>query len=431
MKFAEAGLFRLTMSPSGRVRSEVRQCRADARFVSGKWLGKTLDSDEHLFATDEGVFRTRTVKRVPDTEQRQGDSLKNCQGTPRDSLARRPVGRPPQATPPEAAASERPSAEAEEPRSAKAQDQTPPVVPHVPRAEETEPSAASGPMDTDNGGASAAPSGDEHPKEQSSAPAPSRPNVQAYWSVERDAQAADLPDEAEGGKFQQVEGMTTVDEKEVPCDFSVEFDETTKGVDEETVRAVLAAKKKELDTMEALDIFDVCEEMPIGAELITTRWENVPKGGKSRCRFVAREFKQDDPNVEGLYTSGSTTSTSRLVDMHGESLVDAEEATLRKEEEKFNQFVVTATDGLGLEQCSHQPSFFRRPGTTLLFDLHQDDFYVSGSNVEWAWLQEHLGPRLKLKPSEPLGLDSQYSYFTATRTRVDADTTHIAPRETA
>ena len=274
-------------------------------------------------------------------------------------------------------------------------------------------------MNTDNGGASAAPSGDEHPQEQSSAPAPSRPNVQAYWSVGRDAQAADLPDEVEGGKFQQVEGMTTVDAKEVPCDFSVEFDETTKGVDEETVRAVLAAKKKELDAMEALDIFDVCERMPIGAKLITTRWENVPKGGKSCCRFVARGFKQDDPNVEGL------------VDMHAESLVDAEEAALRKEEEKFNQFVVTATDGLGLEQCSYQPSLFRRPGTTLLFDLHQDDFYVSGSNGEWAWLQEHLGPRLKLKPSEPMGLDSQYSYFRATRTRVDADTTHIAPRETA
>ena len=148
------------------------------------------------------------------------------------------------------------------------------------------------------------------------------------------------------------------------------------------------------------------------------------------CRFVAREFKQDDANVEGLYTSGSTTPTSRLVDMHAEFFVDAEEATLRKEEEKFNQFVVTATDGLGLEQCSYQPSLFQRPGTTLLFDLHQDDFYVSGSSVEWAWLQDHLGPRLKLKPAEPVGPGSQNSNFRATRTRVDADTTHIAPRET-
>ena len=66
--------------------------------------------------------------------------------------------------------------------------------------------------------------------------------------------------------------LTTIDAKEVPSDFSeedVEFDETTGCVDEETVRAILAGKKKELDAMEAFDIFDVCEEMPTGARLTT------------------------------------------------------------------------------------------------------------------------------------------------------------------
>ena len=33
-------------------------------------------------------------------------------------------------------------------------------------------------------------------------------------------------------------------------------------------------------------------------------------------------------------------------------------------------------------------------------------------------------------PAEPMGPGSRYSYFRATRTRVDADTIHIAPRET-
>ena len=45
-------------------------------------------------------------------------------------------------------------------------------------------------------------------------------------------------------------------------------------------------KKKELDAMEAFGIFDVCEELPKDAKVITTRWENVPKGDKWRCRFV-------------------------------------------------------------------------------------------------------------------------------------------------
>ena len=94
----------------------------------------------------------------------------------------------------------------------------------------------------------------------------------------------------------------------------------------------------------------------------------------------------------------------------------------RKAANKFNEFVVTAE--------SNQPSLFRRPGTTLIFECHQDDFHVSGSNVELAWLKENLGARLKLKPAEPMGPGSQYSYLRATRTRIDADTIHIAPRET-
>ena len=159
-KFGKAALFRLVVSPSGRVRSEMWQCRADARFVRSKWLGKTTESDEHLFATDTGVYTTRTVTRVPDTEPRRADLVKSLQGTPRDGLAGRPAGRPcktaPQAPPvatlPVAEASEQPSEDASERCSAKAQDLTPPVVPHVlpfPRAadSESEPSSASGPVD--------------------------------------------------------------------------------------------------------------------------------------------------------------------------------------------------------------------------------------------------------------------------------------------
>ena len=80
-KFAEAALFWLAVSPSGRIRDGIRQGRADARFVRGIWLGKTTESDEHLFATDTGVYTTRTVKRVTDTEERRADLVKSSQGT--------------------------------------------------------------------------------------------------------------------------------------------------------------------------------------------------------------------------------------------------------------------------------------------------------------------------------------------------------------
>ena len=166
----------------------------------------------------------------------------------------------------------------------------------------------------------------EHSQGQSSAPAPSRTSAHTHSSVKcdawaadlfekptssrssgvkRDARAAELPDEDEGeGKCKQVKGLTTVDAKEVPCDFSVDDDfelcDTTKGVDEETVRAIWAGKRKQVDEMEAFHNFDVCEGMPIGAKLITTRWVNVPKGDGRRRRFVAREFRHDDPDMEGL-----------------------------------------------------------------------------------------------------------------------------------
>ena len=103
--------------------------------------------------------------------------------------------------------------------------------------------------------------------------------------VKRDARTAEVPDgDEQCGKFSQVEGLTTVEAKEILCESSVEddfvVDENTEEVNEEIVKAIVPGKKKELDAMEAFGIFDVCEELPKDAKVITTRWENVPKGDK-------------------------------------------------------------------------------------------------------------------------------------------------------
>ena len=307
--------------------------RADARFVRGTWLGKTTDSDEEMFATDTGVYTTRTVKRVPETEQRRADTVKSCQGAPWDRfagrLARRPrktaPQAPPVATPPAATASERPSEDASERRSAKAQNLTPPVVLHVlsvPHAKEkeNEPSPASVPMDTDHGGASLGPASDDHVQVRSSTPAPSSPDDQTHGQISLNSRKATRARVSPNFQTRsskvassiKSKGFTTVD-AEVPCEFSVEdveVDETTEGVDKETVKAILAGKKKEFDAMEAFGIFDVCEKLPKEAKIITMRCENVPTDEKWICRFVAREFTNDDPELEVLYTSGSTAATS-------------------------------------------------------------------------------------------------------------------------
>ena len=92
MMFAEAARFRVAVSPSGKIRDRIRQGRADARFVRGVWPGKTTESDEHLFATDTGVYTPRTVKGVPDSEQKRADLVKSLQGTSWDRLAGRQAG---------------------------------------------------------------------------------------------------------------------------------------------------------------------------------------------------------------------------------------------------------------------------------------------------------------------------------------------------
>ena len=93
--------------------------------------------------------------------------------------------------------------------------------------------------------------------------------------VKRDSRTAELPDEDGGGKFLQVEGLMTVDAGEIPCEFSVEddfdFDQTTPCVDEETVRAILAGKDKELDAIKAFGILDLCGEIPTSAKIISER----------------------------------------------------------------------------------------------------------------------------------------------------------------
>ena len=171
--------------------------------------------------------------------------------------------------------------------------------------------------------------------------------------------------------------------------------DVNKGVNDDIVKAIVAGKKKELDAMEAFGIFDVCEELPKDANVVTTRWESVPKGDKWRCRSVAREFRHDDPEMEFLCTSGSASATGRMVDVHavqhGYSILclDAENAYFHAEEDeevycwppkewvkryharggrvhnpwklqrrlygrrkaakKLNELVVAATDGLGIE----------------------------------------------------------------------------------
>ena len=137
------------------------------------------------------MHTTRTVKRVPDSEQKRADSQKlprnsvgqTCRTSGRQTVARQLLKQPSVPTPPMAKESDRPSEDAGERRSAKAQDLNPPTVPHVirvPRAADTEnepSSSSSRPMETEDGGARDNTASDDCP--QAPVPAPSNPMEQA------------------------------------------------------------------------------------------------------------------------------------------------------------------------------------------------------------------------------------------------------------
>ena len=128
-------------------------------------------------------------------------------------------------------------------------------------------------METEDGGARDNTASDDCSR--APVPAPSNPMEQADRTsgqqpvtsgVKRDTRTAELLDEDEqGGEFQQVERLTTVDAEETQCEFSVEddfmIDENTEGVIEEIVEAIVAGKKTELDAMEAIGIFDVSKKL--------------------------------------------------------------------------------------------------------------------------------------------------------------------------
>ena len=194
---------------------------------------------------EAALFRvavTEAVKRVPDTEQKSGDLVKGLQETSVKQACTTPCGKTSQDSSSCNARCDASSGKGEDAdvrRSAKAQDLDPPAVPlviRVPQAADTENepnSSSSRPMETEDGGARDNTASDRaqvrspappqsNPMEQTgqsgghSVKSVNQPEESVSSGVKRDARAAELPDEDEqGGKFQQVEGLTAVDAEEL------------------------------------------------------------------------------------------------------------------------------------------------------------------------------------------------------------------------
>lgn len=71
-EFGEMTLFRV----SGRHHT----AKADATFKPGVWLGRDPDSGEHLLGTANGVFKSRSIRRMAPSEKFNKDKVCRCRG---------------------------------------------------------------------------------------------------------------------------------------------------------------------------------------------------------------------------------------------------------------------------------------------------------------------------------------------------------------
>ena len=66
-KFGEIALCRL----------RGKQPKADPSWVPGLWLGRDTSADMHVVGTTSGVFKTRSIRRLPVSEQVDKQLLKD------------------------------------------------------------------------------------------------------------------------------------------------------------------------------------------------------------------------------------------------------------------------------------------------------------------------------------------------------------------
>ncbi len=72
----------LTFGKSCMLRAISTESKSQPRWVRGIWVGKTHSSAEHYVLSASGVIVSRTVRRMPEALQWQGDIMKEARGLP-------------------------------------------------------------------------------------------------------------------------------------------------------------------------------------------------------------------------------------------------------------------------------------------------------------------------------------------------------------
>ena len=129
-------------------------------------------------------------------------------------------------------------------------------------------------------------------------------------------------------------------------------------------------KQKELDRLKTYGVFrPVPRHEAVGYKYVTTRWEEVPKFKQGqwivRSRFVAREFRWQQPHRDDIFGVTSSSNTSRVLDL------------LLAKNEHYNAYLADV-------ECA----FFHAPEPDACCVEPPPEWLAENPGVDWLWILE-------------------------------------------
>ena len=462
-KFGEVVMARRNVSDSGAIQGigEGRLTKADTPWDRGLWLGRTEGTDEHIIGDEHGVYMTRSIRRLNDSDQYMKELILKMKGLPWDltggalgKLRGRkrtdmmPVALEPDKTTKKAPAPTESSAPAA--TEAKAAASSSATAPSAETAKESE--------DAGMGASAAAAAAPPPPPQTRSPPAPTSPTTSppekksrilenlARWDEEvrvsrRALPEADQPTSPTGEPAERRARVTAVadDEDEVVMDDEEYELDDENIISEEEIRA---AKAKELGRMVEFGLYEaVPRSSAQGKHFISTKWVVVRKGdGSVRARYVCREFKAGKKR-DDLFAPSTTTITMRVIDVvackkrlctltgdisnaffHApedeevyyhppaewyEENPEMEGMIWRGLKQLYGRRKATKNfaklmggvlkENCGMDQCAAAPHLFRNAARGVILELHVDDCHACGPQEQLEALQADIEKSVMVK----------------------------------
>ena len=91
---SETAFFNMPMTHSRQVTENTTAHKGDSTFVRGIWVGKHEDSNDHIYLTETGWHRARTVRRMEESKRADAKLFKEVCGAPWDPRAAQPTRNP-------------------------------------------------------------------------------------------------------------------------------------------------------------------------------------------------------------------------------------------------------------------------------------------------------------------------------------------------